>query len=110
VKAVLVPMRECFYRNYGGYPRLRRGARINCQLGLGFIRLPSYFGLSGRRCSARSLAIRRSQSDKAAQVLDGRHQRKLFRGAGQTAQLQTRETEVLLHMGEEHFDLLAQAS
>ena len=38
------------------------------------------------------------------------HQQKLFSGSGKPSQFQTGEAEVLLHLGKEHFDLLAQAS
>jgi hypothetical protein len=105
-----LPDEGIFLQTVGCYPLLWRGAQVNCQSGLEFIRFLSCFGLSGRRGAARSLNIRRSQADEAAQVLDGCHQQKFFRRTGQTAQFQTRESEVLLHMGKEHFDLLAQAS
>jgi hypothetical protein len=106
-KGLLLPLREFFTGIKGFCPPLRRGVRFivvwSCSLSAFHHVL-----VSSGCCTARLRDVWRSHPDKAAEILNGRHQQKLFGGTGEAAQFQAGKAELPLHMPEEHLDLAAQ--
>jgi hypothetical protein len=104
-----LPVREFFTGIEGSCPLLRRGARlIVVWSGPALYLLSIMFWVLGGRCTARVRYVGRSHPDKAAEILNRRHQKELFGGSGEAAQFQAREAKVPLHMPEQHLDLSAQ--
>ena len=101
------PLREFFTGIEGSFPLPRLGARF-IVVRVCFLCAFHHVLVSGGCCTARLRYVWRSHPDKAAEILNRRHQQELFGSAAETAQFQPCKPEVPLHMTEQHFDLAAQ--